>query len=209
MRQHPPGPDPHPWLEGGGLRCSLPTTPAPRPKRNAVGDGYTEGAWANAPHGSRSRYAKGGCRCDECKTAAARRAREKYARRRANGGRPDPGNVENICATCGEHFTAKRKRTYCARPCYLIAIGSAPKPDYWVNNAIRLTVYHRDGYRCQLCGEPVDMCADTNAPLAPTLDHIVPRARGGNDTEGNLRLAHRQCNVARGSDIPTYHQPHQ
>ncbi len=139
---------------------------------------YAEGAWDNAPHGSRSRYSKGGCRCDECRAAEAQRGREKYARRRANGGRPDPGTIENTCSTCGTPFTAKRKRTYCTRACYLTAIGHAPKPDYWVHNAVRLTIYHRDGYRCQLCGDPIDMCADTNAPLrANPRPHRAPSTR--------------------------------
>lgn len=31
-------------------------------------------------------------------------------------------------------------------------------------------------------------------PLAASVDHIVPRARGGGDEDGNLQITHRRCN---------------
>lgn len=65
-------------------------------------------------------------------------------------------------------------------------------------------VYHRDGYRCQLCGEPVEMTASPCDADGPSLDHVVPRARGGGDHPDNLRLTHRRCNSARGSDMDNY-----
>ena len=52
---------------------------------------------------------------------------------------------------------------------------------------------------CALCGgllAPREM--DKMAPMARTIDHIVPKAMGGGDEISNLRVAHRKCNAARG-----------
>lgn len=39
-------------------------------------------------------------------------------------------------------------------------------------------------------------------PWQPTIDHLVPRSRGGSSDLVNLRLAHRRCNNQRGSHLP-------
>ena len=54
----------------------------------------------------------------------------------------------------------------------------------------REEIYARDGGRCGICG--------TRVPFnRMTLDHIVPRSKGGKNTPENLRLAHMMCNSAR------------
>ncbi|AYR00966.1 HNH endonuclease [Arthrobacter phage Hestia] len=35
---------------------------------------------------------------------------------------------------------------------------------------------------------------------APSLDHVIPRSKGGGDDEGNLRTAHRWCNAVRSDN---------
>jgi 5-methylcytosine-specific restriction endonuclease McrA len=35
----------------------------------------------------------------------------------------------------------------------------------------------------------------------PTIDHVIPLVKGGPDTRNNVQLAHRTCNVAKGSKI--------
>jgi 5-methylcytosine-specific restriction endonuclease McrA len=48
----------------------------------------------------------------------------------------------------------------------------------------------RDGGYCWLCdgwlGDDI------------TLDHVVPRSKGGTNQDANLRLAHKRCNKERG-----------
>lgn len=51
-------------------------------------------------------------------------------------------------------------------------------------------ILRRDGYICAYCGEYGD-----------TIDHIVPRARGGRSTWGNMTAACRDCN-SRKADKP-------
>lgn len=48
----------------------------------------------------------------------------------------------------------------------------------------RRGVFARDGHRCQYCGD-----------RAETLDHVIPRSRGGAHTWENVVAACRTCNV--------------
>lgn len=48
---------------------------------------------------------------------------------------------------------------------------------------------------CGICGKPVDFSYRAPHPLSPTVDHIIPVAKGGHPTDiSNLQLAHRCCN---------------
>ena len=48
---------------------------------------------------------------------------------------------------------------------------------------------------CGICGKPVDFNLKYPHPLSPTLDHIIPLAKGGHPSDiSNLQLAHRCCN---------------
>jgi 5-methylcytosine-specific restriction endonuclease McrA len=55
----------------------------------------------------------------------------------------------------------------------------------------RSGVFDRDGNRCVYCGEqfPADEL---------TLDHVQPRVRGGDRSEGNLVTACKACNTLKG-----------
>ena len=48
---------------------------------------------------------------------------------------------------------------------------------------------------CAICGKPVDKKLKAPHPLAPTIDHIIPVAKGGHPSDiDNLQLAHATCN---------------
>ena len=55
----------------------------------------------------------------------------------------------------------------------------------------RERVLRRDRFRCAYC-------AAAFAPEDLTLDHVEPRMRGGDDSEGNLVAACRICNELKG-----------
>src|ERR1700743_2424801 len=56
----------------------------------------------------------------------------------------------------------------------------------------------RHGMNCMWCGEPVVTDGiNRDHPLAPTREHLVPKALNGKTTAGNLGLAHRRCNALR------------
>jgi hypothetical protein len=65
----------------------------------------------------------------------------------------------------------------------------------------------RDGPACWLCGNNVDPSAPAGSPWAGSVDHVLPRARGGGSEPANLRLAHRSCNSRRGSRLPELDWP--
>lgn len=63
------------------------------------------------------------------------------------------------------------------------------------------TLIGRDGILCSICCYPMRPRADPGKdPDAATIDHRVPRSRGGGDHISNLQLAHRRCNAERAAD---------
>lgn len=57
----------------------------------------------------------------------------------------------------------------------------------------------RDAFRCGLCGDEVPMAVKVPELLAPTIDHITPVSKGGDDTRANVQLAHFVCNSRKGA----------
>jgi len=57
----------------------------------------------------------------------------------------------------------------------------------------------RDRYQCGLCRKRVAMTKAVPHPKAPTIDHIIPFADGGDDTRANVQLAHFICNSIKGA----------
>ena len=59
----------------------------------------------------------------------------------------------------------------------------------------------RDGDECYLCGEQVDIDirGDLRRRFGPSVDHVIPRSKGGTHDLRNLRLVHKACNSAKGA----------
>src|SRR5690625_4637150 len=61
---------------------------------------------------------------------------------------------------------------------------------------------------CGICGHPVDFSLKTPHPMSPTIDHIIPIAKGGHPSDiDNLQLAHWTCNRQKSDKI--FKQGHQ
>ncbi len=56
----------------------------------------------------------------------------------------------------------------------------------------RRAVFARDDHRCQYCGETAD-----------SIDHIMPRSRGGQHTWENVAAACRPCNLRKRDRTPS------
>jgi 5-methylcytosine-specific restriction endonuclease McrA len=69
-------------------------------------------------------------------------------------------------------------------------------------NAIAATdgTFHREGQswvgKCLICRGPLRFDALTG--VGATVEHIMPRARGGGNELRNLGVAHQRCNVEKG-----------
>lgn len=59
------------------------------------------------------------------------------------------------------------------------------------NKPSRSLIYKRDGHKCQYCGSTKEL----------TIDHIIPRSRGGEDTWENLVVACMPCNTKKGDKL--------
>ena len=57
----------------------------------------------------------------------------------------------------------------------------------------RRAVLARDGYRCQYCGSTRHL----------TIDHIIPRSRGGSTCWENVITSCAPCNVRKGACLPS------
>ena len=53
---------------------------------------------------------------------------------------------------------------------------------------------------CSLCGKPITHHEDL------TVDHILPRSKGGRSSLDNLQPAHKWCNVAKGNSTAKSYQ---
>ncbi|MBI2425627.1 MAG: HNH endonuclease [Candidatus Hydrogenedentes bacterium] len=68
----------------------------------------------------------------------------------------------------------------------------------YVHNTLRFSrrnLLTRDQHKCQYCGCPL---SGKNL----TIDHVMPRSRGGQDTWENVVLACSSCNVRKGNRTP-------
>ena len=64
-----------------------------------------------------------------------------------------------------------------------------PKP-----RLTRKEIFIRDGYKCQYCGIEAELSQ-------LTIDHVIPKQKGGIDTWDNLVTACSQCNTNKGNSF--------
>lgn len=111
--------------------------------------------------------------------------------------------VSGECRRCGDLFTIidQLENRYCSTRCAR-ADGKdrrrARKREAFVENVYRAKVFERDGWRCQICRRKVDRLKAAPHPKAPTLDHIIPLAKGGTHEPRNAQLACFTCNSRKG-----------
>ena len=118
----------------------------------------------------------------------------------------------HICKNCGVEYsigaTGYNSDKYCSEKCmkrYAMRIKNDRRlrrlkmrkqdPDITLEKLFR-----RDHGICYLCGEKCDW-NDIDGVIAglnyPSIDHVVPVAKGGTHTWDNIKLAHRSCNTAK------------
>ena len=141
--------------------------------------------------------------------------------------RPDTKAVDPLIAPPGVYFHPERMKTWFTRNNANDLIpGGAPgdrasypqaQGRFELQCTIQSTMPHReqyelrrlkvasmnDGEPCPLCGGPLyrnvpyKLPGGKRNPLYPSLDHIIPRSRGGENTWTNTRIVHLRCNQVR------------
>ena len=64
-----------------------------------------------------------------------------------------------------------------------------------IPNNLRFKIFKRDEFKCQYCGKGV------KEGVILEVDHIIPKSKGGNDTEDNLITSCKECNRGKGKNI--------
>lgn len=99
------------------------------------------------------------------------------------------------CDTCDEDYTSPYVgQTSCD------ACRTKRKRSHWITNTRRQALYKRDRWMCHLCGDRTNTEGHYLDDGYPTLDHLVPRSKGGTHEDYNLATCCRQCNTMRGVD---------
>lgn len=124
-----------------------------------------------------------------CSIICARAARDGVAANCRQCGAPITEGKVYCSERCGERAAKSRRlhRQRAAGPSDAITLG---------------VLAERDGWKCGLCGHAVRRGLRADDPLAPSIDHILPISHGGLHQWGNVHLAHRSCNTARGNYGP-------
>ena len=100
----------------------------------------------------------------------------------------DVGLTSVACLSCRpnmkKHFRDKRRaRVYNA----------------YDGPVVSLEVFAAANYRCLFCGLALNMRQQgTSEPAAPTIEHVIPIARGGRHSMANVDAAHHLCNSVAG-----------
>ncbi len=94
--------------------------------------------------------------------------------------------LPRACLGCGTTVRGKSRCPRCAKPkANTTARGYGAA---W--QKLREDVLQRDGWVCRYCGG-----------AAKTVDHVIPKARGGTDDLRNLVAACLRCNSVKGARV--------
>jgi len=121
----------------------------------------------------------------------------------------------NICRHCGNLFVGKGK--YCNKRCSnrnheakatRLRINRAKRNGNIDNDITLDKLIQRDNNVCHICNKECDLNDYTyknNSFVAgnnyPSIDHVIPLAKGGTHTWSNVKLAHRQCNSLKSDKL--------
>jgi endogenous inhibitor of DNA gyrase (YacG/DUF329 family) len=150
------------------------------------------------PHASRFCSNSGSGNCKTAWHLAQRSPRKKWPICRISS-RPVPRRwITGPCPECGEAVLRRDNPSaigYCSTTCKLRQKRRRRRARKRTDNAERvhlLSIVERDGWLCGICGQPIDRIRTDQQ--GPSIDHIVPLAKGGEHRLSNCQLAHRICN---------------
>lgn len=139
-------------------------------------------------------------------------ARQKEERDRARHERHESRKRIVECDVCGIKFiTYNPQQKRCSSKCSLsLRRDKRLTETNTIDKNITLPrLYKRDGGFCYICGlkcnwEDKDVRDDGTVVYGltyPTIDHVLPLAKGGKHSWKNVKLAHWVCNIRKSDDI--------
>lgn len=115
------------------------------------------------------------------------------------------------CIICDASFADTYRRRTCSEQCGALLDAElrreakdrrrARMRNAYVSPVNRRQVFERDAWTCQLCHEPVERDKVVPHPKAPTIDHVIPLARGGTHEMANTQCAHFLCNATKSDRV--------
>lgn len=63
---------------------------------------------------------------------------------------------------------------------------------------LRRKLYREANGYCSICGEHIDYFSES------TIDHVIPKSKGGSNKMSNLKIAHAYCNRKKGNKLELY-----
>lgn len=107
---------------------------------------------------------------------------------------PGPKIKSRSCVKCGTtiDFTKKDERGKRLSPAMRVCRACRRE-----SGQVKYVPYlvARDGNKCGICTQPVNLELRFPDQMSRSVDHVVPRALGGADDVSNYQLAHYICNV--------------
>ena len=141
--------------------------------------------------------------CEECRPSAYKHHDYEHAEHRCPkcGVTVIGGKSHRLCPACKrESLRAGNKGTLAHRARKATReTGAEYQPGITLEK-----VYERDGGICWICGNPTDLSDRRWGPCGPnypSVDHVVPLAKGGSHTWANVKLAHHKCNSVKSDHL--------
>lgn len=136
----------------------------------------------------------------------AEKARIKAEQKRIEEERKEAERIKT-CVECGKVFHAiTANNIYCSKVCRNRVenrkkdkrLNKCKIKDYSIN---LIDVYKKDNGICQGCHQLLTFGDDRNDDMYPSIDHIIPVAKGGNHSWDNVQLMCRRCNYLKKDKI--------
>ncbi len=193
-------------FRNNGRLCEIPGCPRARRKRQWCQNHYMAWYKHGDPQASRYRWSDRSEQCVLCDRPTAPGLRlhcsqacwTAHARARRQGQLLPAAAVR--CRVCGGAIPTYRRGGRTVQRSDILACKPCRQQEQKHGVSVRAMV-KMHGALCRLCGVAIDVRLKAPHPMAPSIDHIRPRARGGTNARRNLQLAHLRCNISKGARI--------
>ena len=121
----------------------------------------------------------------------------------AREARKEANHRKDFCIVCGKEYeTYNPAQKTCSKECgkklaHAHKHKRIPKSQLVDKDITLEALYRRDSGVCYLCGKKCDWNDKTDksvGPAYPSIDHMIPIAKGGLHAWTNVKLAHFECN---------------